>query len=48
MLNTFLTDWGLPVFGLAFGAIGLAWLYQASRRFDRKYGDPDHRIYPGE
>lgn len=32
------TAWGLPVFGAAFGIIGLACAVYASRRFDRKYG----------
>jgi hypothetical protein len=48
MMNTFLTDWGLPVFGLAFAAVGLAWVYVASRRFDEKYGRGNHHLHPGE
>lgn len=48
MLNTFLTDWGLPVFGLAFAVVGLSWAYYASRRFDEKYDHRNHRLHPGE
>ncbi len=39
MLAEFLgTAWALPVFGMAFGIVGLAWALYASRRMDQKYG----------
>jgi hypothetical protein len=37
-LDTFLLEWGMPVFALGFGIIALVWALLASRRFDHKYG----------
>jgi hypothetical protein len=37
MFENFMAEWGLPVFGLAFAAIGYLWLHRISTDFDRRY-----------
>jgi hypothetical protein len=41
MFDTFMREWGLPVFGLLFGIIGYLYFWYAARQFDRKYGRHD-------